>query len=493
MDSLQTEPVRPADGADADCEIKPMHDETTPPSVAGNDSFARLGLGARTIGKLADLNFDSPTAIQELVIPALLDGKDVLARARSGEGKTNAYILPIVERIVADQPLQAIILVPARGIAQRLARNLERHTAAEGIRTAVLAGRPQAVTPPEQVPHILVATPRRAAGYVGTLQDEDFADKVLVVIDELDALLDLGEGKDLEAICDEMPEDLQSLLLTGVINADVEAFSADLQNDPVRCEPESGPPVVSRVAHGRYVIDEEERFDTLLSICKQVRPRLGLVYARDDHEQVEIIDRLRRARVECRALDEPGGGGRDGGRRDGGRRDGGRRDDRGPRRGGGRDGSSVIVTSGWDARRLSTVPFSHVIHYTTPASGQELADRLAQLDRLNRQGLSILLLASDDAHLADEMAGELGVEIKELEPLAKPERRPREERPAPRSSDQRDESRPASAPRQTVTGGFSGREEEDEQPREPVEEGPPALPKTLGSRFPKRGGRKRLR
>lgn len=489
-----------------------MSDSDQAATAAQAEAFGGLGLGERVLAQVATMSFDAPTEVQRRLIPAITGGRDALVRARSGEGKTNAYILPIVDRLRADAGLQALVVVPTRAIAMRMQRNFARYTDAMGLRAELERARdgrrprrdhppadsqpeaPAAAEPPPGLPHVLLATPQHAREVLERNPAER-ADLSIVVIDELDAMLDMGGAEAVEQLLDAV-QGKQVVLIAGELGDDVRDVSARRQRDPVTIDPPPGEPVPQRVEHVCFRIDEEDPFDALVSFCKQKKPRLALVYAEDPPHADALLDRLARVRVEARALRERG---------------------RRAPRGRGAD-SSVIVAVEPGTRQLSTMPFSHVLHFAPPSSAAAYQQRLEHCDRLNRRGQSILLLESDHP-LVGEIEAALGLTVQWLDPLPRPEHA----RGRGRSRDERGRrdgarsGRDGAAARSGRDGARGGRgpggdrrdgapsferESRDQQPpaqapgASPPDTPPgnatPKPPKTLGSRFKPRGRTRRM-
>lgn len=428
--------------------------------------FAALGLGESTLSVVSGMSFDEPTEVQKSLIPVILRGDDALVRARSGEGKTNAYILPMVERVKPDAGLQMVVLLPTGGIAARMQRNFERYAEHSGFQISIDAGSRRGEPVRNGSPDILLATPRRAARHFSEGPDEVREGVSLVVVDEIDAMLDMGEGESIESVLEAVGgESTQTVILSGELTDEIEQFAEQHLRSPQRICPPAGRTVAERTRHACYHVTEDDPFDALVSFCKQKKPRLGLVYAADEDAAYELLDRLRRVRVECRGLNERGRPGR----RDRGRRD-----------------SAVIVIAGEPPRQLSTMPFSHVLHYALPDDIDGYAARLAQCDRLNRRGASIIFVEQADHPLIEQIEALTGSSVEMLEPLVKPERsRDRGDRGGRRDSR-------SSGPRREHRAPPPAQDDDSRGNVAPETDTQPAIRKTLGGRHKPRGRSRRM-
>jgi superfamily II DNA/RNA helicase len=439
--------------------------EHTP--AQSTDGFADLALGERVLSVVGAMSFDQPTEVQQALIPVILSGDDAVVRARSGEGKTNAYILPMAERVKPGAGLQMIVLLPTGGIAARMQRNFQPYAEARTFHTSIDAGARRDEPHDQGIPDILLATPRRAAQHLASESDEYRAAVSLIVVDEYDAMLDMGEGDSIESVLNAVGENTQIIVISGELDDDVDQIAQRHLRSPQRICPPPGRAIAERTAHVCYHVTEQDPFDALVSFCKQIKPRLGLIYAENEDAEYELLDRLRRVRVECRGLNERG---RPGGRRERGR-----------------GASAVIVISGAPPRQLSTMPFSHVLHYALPDDIDAYVGRLAQCDRLNRRGASVLFVPDPDHSLIQRIESLTGSDVTRMQPLAKPERTlERRDRGDSRYDNRRQEQRP---PAQRTPPAIDDDARGNVAPKADTQS---AGRKTLGGKHVPRGRRRRM-
>src|SRR5919112_3203228 len=166
---------------------------TSTKKSAADNGFAALGLGDSVITALTSLGYEEPTPVQRETIPLILGGRDVLAQAATGTGKTAAFALPMVERIGADtkRRIAAMVLVPTRELAMQVAEAIHKYGRAAGLAVVPLyGGAPmhQQIRALERGPHVIVVTPGRALDHIrrGTLKLDRLA---LLVLDEADEML----------------------------------------------------------------------------------------------------------------------------------------------------------------------------------------------------------------------------------------------------------------------------------------------------------------
>lgn len=432
---------------------------------AANADFEALGIKPDLIAALERLRLDAPTEIQRQMIPAVLDGKDCLARAHSGAGKTNTYLLPILQTVTPGEGLQAMVILPTRSIALQFQRNLQRFAPEKPLQTAVALGGRSSHDQPDplsQSPEALIATPR-GAGSLTRRSDHDWSALRILVIDEADAILDERGSDQLEQVHDALKHEYQTILLTGSLDEPVRALADKMLRDPVEIDMPPGKPRSTSASQSYFAVEPDEKFDALVSFCKQESPKLALVLTNTDEQARMLTQRLERVRVTCRWIDE--------------RSDPKRREQRGRRQP--RDRSEVIVVNDPAPRRLSTIPASHLLHYEMPDAIDTYMHRLEQASRLRKQGEIIAFVEPSQETMLAEIEQRIGKTMKKREPLKRPPRRQRDQKSEPVRSQPTRETTP-SQPETDVRGRLN----KILRPNEELEARgvkPPA--RTLGSRF----------
>ncbi|KAF7900530.1 uncharacterized protein EAF01_007832 [Botrytis porri] len=207
-----------------------------------NVTFASLGLDARLLQGIAKQNFQSPTLVQSKAIPLTLEGRDILARAKTGSGKTAAYLLPILHSILKRKELSptqcitALILVPTRELADQVYKTVESFTAfcAKDIRAVNLTQRVSDAVQRSLLadsPDIVIATPARAALNANT-SALSLANLTHMVIDEADLVLSYGYDEDLQNVAKIMPKGVQTVLMSATLTSEVETLKGLFCRNP---------------------------------------------------------------------------------------------------------------------------------------------------------------------------------------------------------------------------------------------------------------------
>ena len=204
-------------------------------------SFSQLGLCPALSKKTRVLNWTEPTAIQQKAIPLVLAGRDVMAIAQTGSGKTGAFLLPILDRLTESAHFKgpaALILAPTRELAIQINQNVETFAPALSLTGTLLIGGLSVLKQKEELefnPDIVVATPGRLLDHVRQ-QSIDLSDVRYLVLDEADRMLDMGFLPDVKKILSLCPKNRQSLLFSATLSDDIHLLAQRFLNKPVLVE-----------------------------------------------------------------------------------------------------------------------------------------------------------------------------------------------------------------------------------------------------------------
>lgn len=266
--------------------------------------FSDLGLSP-ILNSVVKKQFSSPTQIQTLTIPAVLDNRDVLAIAQTGSGKTLAYGLPLVEQIQSSQKkIQALILVPTRELAAQVHQALARIANDVDLAIIELCGGRDKEPQKEQLalsPNILVATPGRLLDLIkeGALDTQSISK---LVLDEVDRLVDMGFWPDIQTILASLPNTRQTLLFSATLPQELETTIRTLVKDPVLVRSNTTNSVVETITEQMYLVNKGSKANVLIHLIKQYQWEQVLVFigARDNADA--MCKKLRKAGISTHAL-----------------------------------------------------------------------------------------------------------------------------------------------------------------------------------------------
>ena len=349
------------------------------------DGFAEFGLEDRLLATVADLGYEEPTPIQREAIPLLLDGRDILAEAPTGTGKTAAFALPILQRITIGQAgpntASALVVVPTRELAMQVAEAFHVYGKTMGARVVpVYGGQPigQQLRGLRRGVDVVVATPGRAVDHLkrGSLS---FDAARIVVLDEADEMLDMGFAEDLDTILSATPADRQTALFSATISPTITRIAKRHLRDPARITVKADKHAgdgVARVRQTAYVVRRVDKLAALCRILDVEDPASTLVFARTRGEVDDLAEALSSRGHDAGALH--GGLVQEARDRIMGRF---------------RDGSlDVLVATDVAARGLDIEHVSHVVNFDVPSDPDAYVHRIGRTGRAGREGVAITLV-----------------------------------------------------------------------------------------------------
>ena len=250
-------------------------------------TFEALELSQAILKALQEKGYVQPTPIQAKAIPAVLAGKDVLAAAQTGTGKTAGFTLPILEKISKNPSsgkphIKALILTPTRELAAQILDNINTYSKYLSVNSTVVFGgvgfRPQ-IDALRKGTDILVATPGRlldlhAQGYVKLQQLE------VLVLDEADRMLDMGFSKDINRLLGLIPKNRQTLLFSATFNKEIKKLTEGFLKDPIKIEIEAENSTVDRIEQIVYRVDKDYKSAVLTHLITEGNWQQVLVFTR---------------------------------------------------------------------------------------------------------------------------------------------------------------------------------------------------------------------
>ena len=345
---------------------------------------------------VAALGYNAPTAIQQQAIPAVLMGRDVVASAQTGSGKTVAYALPLlVQLVTAPSPptgalarkrtLGALVLVPTRELAVQVGDTLTQlgSQLTEKIKVAVVFGgvsiNPQMMNLRSGA-HIVVATPGRLLDLI-THNALSLASVRTLVMDEADKLLDLGFGEELARILALLPAQRQNLFFSATFPPAMEALAASMMHNPLRIEVAQVEQTAPDITQRAIEVDAQRRTQLLRHLVHTEKWTRTLVFVATKHAAEIVADKLRKADIEA----EPFHGELSQGKRTQVLMD--------------FKASMVQVVVATDvaARGLDITQLPVVVNYDLPRSAVDYTHRIGRTGRAGVAGLAVSFITADAA------------------------------------------------------------------------------------------------
>ena len=270
-------------------------------------TFSDFSLPKSLLSVIDQLGFTKPTPIQEKSLPHLLEGKDVIAKAKTGSGKTIAFGIGILNKLQLDNfNAQALVICPTRELSQQVANEIRKLARFQSnIKVLTLCGgeplRPQANSL-ESGAHILVGTPGRIKDHLQK-KTLDLQTIHTLVLDEADRMLDMGFIEEIQSIINETPTHKQSLLFSATYPENIKKLSSSFQNNPIVVEVASLPEK-SQTRQLFYKIKDGdgERDQAVLKLLKSYQPVSTIVFCNMKHECKELNRYLKSQGISSMAL-----------------------------------------------------------------------------------------------------------------------------------------------------------------------------------------------
>ena len=358
---------------------------SAPPS--SSTTFEDLGLDTALLKSIAALGYEEPTPVQRETIPILLSGRDLLAMAATGTGKTAAFALPMIQKLAADgsdrkrrAQTRGIVLVPTRELAMQVAAATHKSARGSGVTVVPLYGGAsmlQQIRALERGADIIVATPGRALDHLRR-QSLSLDAVKLLVLDEADEMLDMGFAEDIDTILESTPEDRQTALFSATMPARLRAISERHLNDPQQitvAREKQAAGKMPRVRQVAYVVARAHKATALQRVLDIESPASALVFCRTRIEVDTLVETLNAHGYRAEAIH-------------GGMQQRQRETVMNRFRAAKAD---LLIATDVAARGLDIQQLSHVFNYDVPSSPEVYVHRIGRTGRAGREGTAITL------------------------------------------------------------------------------------------------------
>ena len=367
-----------------------------PASAAHGDilTFDNLGLSADLLRTVAEEQYAEPTPVQAQAIPLVLGGRDVLAAAQTGTGKTAAFVLPILDRLrqhantsfsPARHPVRALIVVPTRELAMQVDESVETYGRTVALRHGVVYGgvpiEPQTKELRAGV-EILVATPGRLLDHVGQ-KTANLGQVEILVLDEADRMLDMGFLPDIRRIIELLPRRRQNLMFSATFSDEIRRLAATILHDAETVEVAPRNTAAEGVRQLVYPVDRERKEALLAHLIRRHDLRQVLVFTRTKLAASRLASVLDREGLDAVAIHS---------------------DRTQPERTRALEGFKagtvrVLVATDVAARGLDIEELPHVVNFELPWNPQDYIHRIGRTGRAGLSGDAISLVSIDEADL----------------------------------------------------------------------------------------------
>lgn len=400
----------------------------TPTDTPPAPLFDSLALDARLLRAVAEGGYKATTPIQAKAIPIVLAGRDVMGSAQTGTGKTAAFTLPLLQRMLrhenasmspARHPVRALVLAPTRELADQVAENVRRYAKYTQLRSTVVFGgidmKPQTAQLKAGV-EVLIATPGRLLDHIeaknAVLNQVEY-----VVLDEADRMLDIGFLPDLQRILSYLPKARQTLLFSATFSPEIKRLSASYLKDPVLVEVARPNATAATVEQRFYAVAEDDKRHVLRRLLRERDIAQAIVFVNSKLGAARLARSLERDGLRTQALHGDKS-----------------QDERLKALAAFKAGEvDLLVATDVAARGLDIADLPAVFNFDVPFDAEDYVHRIGRTGRAGAQGVAMTLVSSRDQRQIGEIEKLIKRDIVVEDPPAggRSERPPRERDDAP--------------------------------------------------------------
>ncbi|GGD26542.1 DEAD/DEAH box helicase [Hyunsoonleella pacifica] len=365
-------------------------------------SFQSLGLSKALLKAVSKKGYTTPSPIQQKAIPPVLEGKDVLASAQTGTGKTAGFTLPLLHLLSENpkqkyRPIRALILTPTRELAAQVYDNVRAYSEFLNIRSAVIFGgvnqKPQIATIRRGV-DVLVATPGRlldlqSQGVLSIKRIEIF------VLDEADRMLDMGFLRDIQKVINLMPDKRQNLMFSATFSKDIKKLAHGILNNPVQVEATPENTTVEAIKQKVYRVAKVKKTGLIIKLISEGNWKQVLVFTRTKHGANRLCEKMVKAGITAAAIH--------GNKSQGART---------KALSGFKNGRvRVLVATDIAARGLDIPLLPYVINFELPNISEDYVHRIGRTGRAGANGQAISLVSADETSFLKDIEKLIGEKI----------------------------------------------------------------------------------
>ncbi|MEZ9252212.1 DEAD/DEAH box helicase [Vibrio cyclitrophicus] len=360
-------------------------------------SFNQLGLSEHLLATLAELNFTAPTSVQEQAIPLVLEGKDVLAGAQTGTGKTAAFGLPIIQRLIETKDniipnpklVRALVLVPTRELAQQVFDNVTEYAKGTDIKVVVAYGGVSMKVQTDNLrggADILVATPGRLIDHMFT-KNIMLSHTEVLVLDEADRMLDMGFMPDIKRILSRMNEVRQTLFFSATFDNKIKAIAHRMMQSPSEIQVTPKNITAETVTQMVYPVDKSRKSELLAYLIGSKNWQQVLVFTKTKQGTDALVKELKLDGIKAASIN-------------GDKSQGARQkalDDF-------KSGKvRALIATDVAARGIDIQQLEQVVNYDLPFKAEDYVHRIGRTGRAGNSGLAISLMSQDEAYLLGDI------------------------------------------------------------------------------------------
>ena len=365
-------------------------------------SFQSLGLSKALLKAINNQGYTEPSPIQKKAIPLILKGKDILASAQTGTGKTAGFTLPMLQRLSQGQSqkrrkVRALIITPTRELAAQVHANVKSYSEFLNIQSTVIFGgvnqRPQVATLKRGV-DVLIATPGRLLD----LQNQGFlslSNVEILVLDEADRMLDMGFLRDIKRIISLLPSKTQNLLFSATFSKDIKKLATEFLYQPAIVEVSPENSTVDKINQKIYRVAKDKKTGLIIKLISEGNWKQVLVFTRTKHGANRLCKKMISAGISAAAIH--------GNKTQGARTK--------ALAGFKSNSIRVLVATDIAARGLDIPLLPHVINFEIPNISEDYVHRIGRTGRAGASGEALSLVSADETSYLKAIEKLVGIKI----------------------------------------------------------------------------------
>ena len=403
-------------------------------------TFSDLGLNSVFVNAVEEKGYAKPTPIQEKVIPWVLKGKDILASAQTGTGKTAGFTLPLLQRLSKQKhhpsrSVRALILTPTRELATQVHENVKEYSVFSDLKSTVVYGgvnqKPQ-VRKIRSGIDVLVATPGRLIDLHS--QRIIHFDKIeILVLDEADRMLDMGFHREISKIIGLLPNSRQNLLFSATFSSDIKGLAQNILRHPVNIDTNPKNSTVEAINQFVYKIDKSRKAEFIIKLIKEGAWDQVLVFTRTKHGANNLCKKMKASDINAMAIH--------GNKSQTARTNA---------LAGFKDGAvNVLVATDIAARGIDIPLLPHVVNFELPNIPEDYVHRIGRTGRAGSNGEAVSLVSVDEYPYLEDIQKLISFKI----PSEIPEGFPLDPRITAPGPKKKTRSRPRNTKRSRKRGG----------------------------------------
>jgi ATP-dependent RNA helicase RhlE len=346
-------------------------------------NFNSFSFDPQITAGITTAGYSNPTPIQSHTIPAILAGRDVMGLAQTGTGKTAAFVLPILQRLLQGPRgrVRVLILSPTRELAEQTHTTIAQLGRKTGLRSQTIYGGVSAAPQINALRagvEIVVACPGRLLDLMGQ-KAISLKNVEILVVDEADRMFDMGFLPDIRRILASLPAPRQTLLFSATMPAEIRTFANDLLHDPVTVDLGVSNPVET-VSHAMYPVEQARKFELLLELLAKTGRERVLIFTRTKHRAKKLAGQLSKAGLAATSLQGNLS-----------------QNQRQQAMNSFRSGKvKIMVATDIAARGIDVSQISHVINFDMPDTAEAYIHRIGRTGRMTHRGMALSFTTQED-------------------------------------------------------------------------------------------------